>query len=480
MKGAAATILAPKRLAAYPVWTSKVFETLRSGVTDGDAFYVGNLARVSHQLHKWKSLLPNVEPHYALKCNNDNQVAGLLAEAGIGFDCASKAEMQQVLSHGVKPDRIIFAHPCKTASHLRFAQQTNVAQTVFDNEDELHKIKALHPEASLVLRIRTDDSKAKCPLSNKYGANMSDVPQLLDTAKTLGLNVVGVSYHVGSGCTQLESYSAALKNARTVFDIAHSKGIKMNLLDIGGGFPGSGSDTSDVSLATGEASPTSFVDIAGVIRKTLSALFPASSGVRVIAEPGRYFVEGAFVLCTNVISRRVTAPTPAVVDVDGVLKEGAEYSGVRKFSSVATAAAPEHTRYYINDGVYGSFNCVVYDHAVVRPTPLTSSIIGSDLPTFHQYIASSEPVRVTAAGPGSVNDDVPCAVGEHPSSVWGQTCDGFDVVLPKVNLPRLNIGDWLCFENMGAYTVAAGSTFNGFPKPEITYLYDDGAKETLA
>ena len=342
---------------------------------------------------------------------------------------------------------------------------------------QLHKIKALHPEASLVLRIRTDDSKAKCPLSNKYGANMSDVPSLLDTAKSLGLNVVGVSYHVGSGCTQLDSYSAALKNARTVFDIAHSKGIKMNLLDIGGGFPGSGSDTSDVVSTTGEPSPTSFVDIAGVIRKTLNSLFPASSGVRVIAEPGRYFVEGAFVLCTNVISRRVTAPT--VVDTEGVLSKDGEYSGVRKFSSVASHAAPEHTRYYINDGVYGSFNCVVYDHAVVRPVPLTSSLIASDLPTFHKYIASSSPVHVTAAGPGSVTEERPCAPGEHPSSVWGQTCDGFDVVLPKVNLPRLAIGDWLCFENMGAYTVAAGSTFNGFPKPEITYLYDDGDVKAL-
>jgi len=280
--------------------------------------------------------------------------------------------------------------------------------------------------------------------------------------------VVGVSYHVGSGCTQLDSYSAALKNARTVFDIAYSKGIKMNLLDIGGGFPGSGSDTSNELSA--EPSPTSFVDIAGIIRKGLNSLFPLHSGVRVIAEPGRFFVEGAFVLCTNVISRRVS---PAVEAKEAPAKADGDFSGIRKYSSAA-GPATEHTRYYINDGVYGSFNCVVYDHAIVRPTPLTSDVLSADLGTFRQYMSSHQPVHVGAAGPGSVAPDVPCAAGEYPSSVWGQTCDGFDVVLPKVNLPRMNIGDWLCFENMGAYTVAAGSTFNGFPKPGVSYLFDDG------
>jgi len=469
---AAATQFAPKRLSAYTKWQSAVFQTLRSGVTDGDAFYIGNLSRVSHQLQKWRALLPNVEPHYALKCNNDDKVAGLLADAGIGFDCASKAEMAQVLAKGVAPERVIFAHPCKTASHLRYAREVNIAQTTFDNEDELHKVKALHPDASLVLRIRTDDSKAKCPLSNKYGADMNDVPRLLETAKALGLNVTGVSFHVGSGCSDLDSYAAALRNARTVFDIAAGKGMKLSLLDIGGGFPGAGSDTSDEVSATGEPSPTSFVDIAATVRKSLASLFPATSGVRVIAEPGRYFVEGAFVLCTSVISRRVT---PASEPREALALESAETSGgVRKYSSAAGPQSREHTRYYINDGVYGSFNCVVYDHAVVRPTPIPASVITLGAEGFAQYLAKASPVHVTAAGPGSSSEDVPCAAGEHPSSVWGQTCDGFDVVLPKVNLPQLAIGDWLCFENMGAYTVAAGSTFNGFPKPEIMYMHDEG------
>ena len=329
------------------------------------------------------------------------------------------------------------------------------------------------------------------------------MPSLLDTAKDLGLNVVGVSFHVGSGCNQLESYAAAIANARTVFDIAYSKGMRLSLLDIGGGFPGSGSDTSatvdtidgQLPIASSSScqlpltpSPSSFVDIAGVIRSSLTALFPPSSGVRVIAEPGRYFVEGAFTLCTNIISRRVTAPSAVAHggggggggDADSVVigSGGADSvvvgsGGARKFTTLAAPPSPtEHTRYYINDGVYGS--CVVYDHAVVRPVPLPSTLLATDASTFRRYLANSTPVDVTTSGPGAAEADRPCRPGEHPSSVWGQTCDGFDVVLPKVNLPRLAIGDWLCFENMGAYTVAAGSTFNGFPKPQCEYLYDDG------
>ena len=58
----------------------------------------------------------------------------------------------------------------------------------------------------------------------------------------------------------------------------------------------------------------------------------------------------------------------------------------------------------------------------------------------------------------------------YESSVWGPTCDGLDCVLPSVSLPNINIGDWLYFDNMGAYTLAAGSTFNGMPRPRVYYV----------
>lgn len=75
----------------------------------------------------------------AFKCNPDPKVADTLAAAGIGFDCASKNEITEVLARNVAPDRIVYAHPCKSLSHLRYAKDVGVAHTVFDNEDEVRE-----------------------------------------------------------------------------------------------------------------------------------------------------------------------------------------------------------------------------------------------------------------------------------------------------------------------------------------------------
>jgi len=104
-----------------------------------------------------------------------------------------------VLGLGVAPSRIIYAQPCKTKSYLRHARKVGVTLMTFDNSDELRKIKDCYPEAELVLRILTDDSTSLCRLSAKYGASLHDAKDLLRLAKDLELNIVGVSFHVGSG-----------------------------------------------------------------------------------------------------------------------------------------------------------------------------------------------------------------------------------------------------------------------------------------
>lgn len=97
---------------------------------------------------------------------------------------------------------------------------------------------------------------------------------------------------------------------------------------------------------------------------------------------------------------------------------------------------------YINDGVYGAFNCILFDHQVIHPYVL--SLNGS----FH--VPPSEPQML--------------------SSVWGPTCDSIDCVSPKTTLPSgLRVGDWLGFDNMGAYTICAASQFNGFELSNVIY-----------
>lgn len=223
-----------------------------------------------------------------MKCNPDPYVIRLLAALGAGFDCASNGEITQVLNvGGISPDRIIFANPCKAVSFVRNAAKKGVDMMTFDNADELQKISQVHPRAKLVIRILTDDTRSLCRLGIKFGAALTTVPGLLAKAKELNLDVVGVSFHVGSGCYDPGVYNDAVMRARQVFDMAKVAGYTFSLLDVGGGFE------DDL-----------FEQAARVLNSALDIYFPDREGIRVIAEPGRFYVSKAFSLATNIIARR--------------------------------------------------------------------------------------------------------------------------------------------------------------------------------
>lgn len=365
-----------------------------------DAFYVFDVNDLIKKYENWKQKLPRVIPHYAVKCNDHLLVLKILASLGVGFDCASKEEIRKIISLGIDPSRIIFANPAKPASHVRYASDQGVDMITFDNENELYKLKSLHPSAKLILRIRCDAAVVQCPLGIKYGCNIvTEAPTLLHVARNLNLDIIGISFHVGSGCGDPAAYRRAIAAARTLFKVGEDLGFNMQILDIGGGFPGN--------------KHTSIDTIAEVINDALDEYFPVECGVNIVAEPGRYFVASAFTLATFVHSKREVKDP----------KSGAVTSNM----------------YYINDGIYGSFNSLLYDHAVVTPIPLSE-------------IRSCEIL---------------------PCSIWGPTCDGLDLIAENIKFPVLNTGDWIMFENMGAYTFAAASLFNGFPVPKIYTILNE-------
>jgi len=94
--------------------------------------------------------------------------------------------------------------------------------------------------------------------------------------------------------------------------------------------------------------------------------------------------------------------------------------------------------YYINDGVYGSFNNIIYDHA---------------------SIGSPKLLRDTTYLP------------LYRSTVFGPSCDGLDTLLKNFPLPEIQIDEWIYWPNMGAYTICAAASFNGFPLPKIHYIW---------
>lgn len=247
---------------------------------------------------------------------------------------------------------------------------------------------------SLVLRIRCEAEEAQCPLGKKFGCDpVTEAPKLLKIARNLNMNVMGISFHVGSGCRDYPTYHKAIGLCKKLFDEAEELGFQMTLLDIGGGFPGDNDKTID--------------GVAAIVNQSLEIFFP-DKNVRVISEPGRFYVASAFTLVTNIQSKK------NIYD--------------------AVTDDVNHVMYYINDGVYGSFNCLLYDHQHVKPQ-------------FLKQRASDEK--------------------QFASTIWGPTCDALDQLVADIPLPDCNIGDFVIFENMGAYTVPVASPFNGFPLPKI-------------
>jgi ornithine decarboxylase len=183
--------------------------------------------------------------------------------------------------------------------HLEFALNSRVGLTVIDGEDELFKMARLGAggKMSVLIRLATDDKDSVCRFSKKFGAQPSDAPKLLEIAKSLGIDVRGVSFHVGSGCGDAQAYVTALRDARAVFDAAKVLEMPaMKIVDLGGGFPGS----DDFSLSRNL--PT-FREIAGAIETGIRQHFN-DVDADFIAEPGRYMVAASGFLATKVYGRK--------------------------------------------------------------------------------------------------------------------------------------------------------------------------------
>lgn len=361
--------------------TFDIINSILEGNISEEAFYVVDIGKVIKQVQKWNELLPNVKPYYAVKCNPNELILKILASLDVNFDCASKNEIASVVSITQDPSRIIFANPCKMSNQIKYARANDVDVMTFDCDHELYKIKLYHPYSKLILRIKVDDSQSLCKFGCKFGALIDDVERILEIAKTLSLNVVGVSFHVGSGCKNNDQYLKAIQDAKKCFDVAEKLGMKFSILDIGGGFENE-----------------TFEESARVIQDAISKYFDSS--VSVIAEPGRFFVSTSHTLVVNVIGKKdVTDPE----------------TGEKMFV------------YYLNDGMYGSFNCVHFDHAKPLICP------------FNERDGK-----------------------RYKSTIFGPTCDSMDKISDEVFLPELAIGEWCYIENFGAYTCAAASTFNGF------------------
>ena len=353
-----------------------------------DSFYIANLNILKNKIEEWKTYLPRVQPHYAVKCNPNTEMIKLMINSGLGFDCASKSEIETVLRLGGKPESILFMHPFKASKDIEYAVKNNIQYTTFDSYSELEKIKKYAPNIKCMIRLKVNNPSARVQLGLKYGIDKIDYQSYIDAAKDLNINLVGACYHVGSASKDPDVFKEGMAYAADVFAYAKQKGFILSILDIGGGF------TTD-----------NFKDCAKVINEELKAF---DESIKIVAEPGRFFASDVFTFYSPII--------------------GYKYKN-------------NQHEYFIRDGLYGSFNCMIYD---------------GQQPNFG-YLKH----------PNNKNDDNFELID---SKLYGGTCDSCDT-MGTIKLPYLNINDFITCENFGAYTISGAKDFNGVPMSKIKIFY---------
>jgi ornithine decarboxylase len=363
----------------------------------GTPIFVIDHEKIRENYREFKSHLPAVQVYFAVKANSNKEIVRTLFDMGSSFDVASMPEFMIVyenIRHMPKKerqdwiwDKIIYANTIKPIATLEALDKYKPLVT-FDNAEEINKIAAHAPHAGLVLRIRVPNTGSMVELSSKFGAHPGEAVDLIMTAYDRGLEVEGLSFHVGSQCTNFENYVTALQlSSDIISEVETRTGRKIRLLDIGGGFP-----------VKYHPEVKDFRILAKKLNTEIKRLFPED--MEIMAEPGRFLVANTCTLVAEVVGKAVR---------DG------------------------KTCYYINDGVYHTYSGQVFDHV-------------------------NYPVLAFHDGDTQI------------SAVFGPTCDAFDTITLSAELPDLAIGDLVYSENIGAYSHASSTYFNGFPPAKVVHI----------
>jgi ornithine decarboxylase len=362
----------------------------------GTPLFILDHDKIRENYRTFKKYLPRVQCYYAVKANSTQQIVETLFKEGSSFDVASYNEFMQVyqyIKHFDKKDKkhfvwdkIIFSNTIKDKATLSKIKQYKPLMT-YDNSDELTKIKNHCETAGLIVRLKVPDTGSQVEMSSKFGAEPADAQKLIQQAFDIGLNVEGISFHVGSQCTNFDNFTAALAVTSEIFNDARKKGFGLNLVDIGGGFP-----------VPYDPQVPEFTILASLLNSEFKRLFP--DDIEILSEPGRFIVATAATLVSEIIGK--------------ARRDGKVF-------------------FHINDGVYHTFSGVVYDHWI---------------PNFRALKEGDQEI---------------CAV-------VGPTCDSFDKITLSADLPaNLEVGDYLLTENIGAYSTASSTKFNGFDGAKIIH-----------
>ena len=280
----------------------------------GTPLLVLSLEQIEKNYRLLRTHLPRVKVFYAIKANPHRRILELMRDLGSNFDVASDGEIMELSSLGVDGSRMIYANPMKTVNGLRACRNAGVGKMTFDSAGEIDKMARECPGATVLLRIRIDNSSAHVDLNKKFGAAREQALELLLKARDAGLDAAGIAFHVGSQTTSADPYLYALDIAREIFEEAAAAGMQLRIMDIGGGFP--------------IPEPKVRFNLQEMLNQINARLDEDFPGVEIWAEPGRFICGTAVNLITSVI---------------GVTERGGQ------------------PWYSLDEGLYGTFSGVLFD-----------------------------------------------------------------------------------------------------------------------
>ena len=193
--------------------------------------------RVAENYARLHAALPLARIYYAVKANPAAPILDRLVALGSAFDAASWEEVEACLAAGARPDAISYGNTVKKASAIAAAHKAGVTMFAFDSEPELLKLAKHAPGARVYCRILVENKGAEWPLSRKFGCEIEMARDLMVKAAELGLDPYGISFHVGSQQTTTAAFEGAIARAAMLFTDLRDAGVKIRMVNLGGGYP---------------------------------------------------------------------------------------------------------------------------------------------------------------------------------------------------------------------------------------------------
>jgi ornithine decarboxylase len=234
-------------------------------------------------------LFPNATVCYAMKANPHPSILKGLIQQGASFDVASWSEIETCLNLGANSTQLSYGNTIKKTKDISRAYAHGVRVFAFDSAMELEKIARHAPGSQVMCRLLTSSEHADWPLSRKFGCDQDMALELLTRAGRLGLQALGVCFHVGSQQMNPEAWDAPITLSARLFRALEKRGVQLEVLNLGGGFP-----------AHYQLEPPPLSHYAAAIHYSLKRHF-GSTPPALVLEPGRSMVADAGVLEAEVV-----------------------------------------------------------------------------------------------------------------------------------------------------------------------------------